>query len=255
MTWNLGAGLDGRVVLCTGAAGGVGRAAVEAFATTGARVVASDRGQGPLDEIVAALPGDGHLAVATDLARPDAPARLVADTVSAAGRLDVLVNYAAVLRRRTEIDDVTESDWDDQESVNLRATFFLCRAAARQMREQGDGGRIVTVASQSWWTGGHGGSVVYAATKGGVVSMTRGLARTLAPHGITVNCLAPGNVDTPMLTTGLADGVLDKQLEATPLGRLAQPEDLAGTAVFLASRHAAYITGATINVSGGLLMY
>lgn len=255
MAWNLGAGLDGRVVLCTGAAGGLGRAAAHAFASTGAHVAASDRSLDDLDELVAGLPGEGHVAVPADLGDPDVPERLVAETRRRCGRLDVLANYAAVLRRRAELDDVTAEDWAAQESVNLRATFFLCRAAARQMREQGEGGRIITVASQGWWTGGFGGSVVYSATKGGVVSMTRGLARTLAPDGITVNCIAPGNVDTPMLTTDLDPQVLDDLLDDTPLGRLAQPDDLAGAAVFLASRHAAYVTGATINISGGLLMY
>ncbi len=254
MAWDLGAGLEDRVVLCTGAAGGIGRAAVRAFAAAGARVAVSDLRPGPLDELVAELPGAGHHPFPVDLADRDAPERLVARVRERCGRLDVLAHYAAVLRRRPELEDVTDEDWDAQQEVNLRATFFLCRAAARAMKELG-GGRIITVASQGWWSGGFGGSVVYAATKGGVVSMTRGLARTLAPHGITVNCIAPGNVDTPMLTTDLDPAVLDGLLADTPLGRLARPEDLAGAAVFLASRHAAYITGATLNISGGLLMY
>jgi NAD(P)-dependent dehydrogenase (short-subunit alcohol dehydrogenase family) len=123
------------------------------------------------------------------------------------------------------------------------------------MVEQGDGGRIIAFTSQGWQTGGFGGSVAYAASKGGIVSMTRGMARTYGPHGITVNTVSPGLVETPMLTDGLSDEVYDSLKRQTPLGRVAEPHELAGTVVFLASRHAGYISGATINVSGGFLMY
>jgi len=138
----------------------------------------------------------------------------------------------------------------------LKATFFLNRAAAQVFRAQGRGGRIINFTSQAWWTGGFGGAVAYAAAKGGVVSLTRGLARIYAKDRITVNAVAPGAADTPMLRSG---GVTDEQIAAhmtqIPLGYLAAPSDLAGIVVFLASDHARYITGATINVSGGWLMY
>ena len=137
------------------------------------------------------------------------------------GRFDVLANAAAVLIRRGDVDEVTEDDWDTQHDVNLKAAFFLNRAAGRLLREQGNGGRIINFTSQGWWSGGYGGSVAYAASKGGIVSMSRGLARTYAKDGITVNTVSPGAVDTPMFRTGL------------------DPD----------------ITGATINVSGGWLMY
>ena len=104
-------------------------------------------------------------------------------------------------------------------------------------------------------TGGFGGSVVYAATKGGIVSMTRGMARTYAPSGVRVNTVSPGGVDTPMMVDGLTDEALAGFVAGIPLGRLAEPGELAGAVVFLASDHARYITGATINVSGGFLMY
>ena len=123
------------------------------------------------------------------------------------------------------------------------------------MVEQGAGGRIIAFTSQGWQTGGFGGSVAYAASKGGIVSMTRGLARTYGPHDITVNTVSPGLVETPMLTDGLSDEVYESLKRQTPLGRVAEPHELAGTVVFLASRHAGYISGATINVSGGFLMY
>ena len=158
-------------------------------------------------------------------------------------------------RRRNNIDDVSEDDWDFQLDTNLKTTFFLCRAAARAMREQGRGGRIITFTSQAWWTGGFGGSVVYAASKGGIVSMTRGMARSYGPYGITVNTVAPGQVITPMLMDGLSEETFQAMNRATPLGRAAEPHEIAGTVVFLASDHAAFISGATINITGGFLMY
>jgi NAD(P)-dependent dehydrogenase (short-subunit alcohol dehydrogenase family) len=204
---------------------------------------------------VAALEGPGrHSAVAADIADLSGHDALVSRAQAAAGSLDVLAHVAAVIRR-SDLEEVTEEDWELQEAVNLRATFFLNRAVARVMRAQGRGGRIVNFASQGWWTGGFGGSVVYAATKGGVVSMTRGLARTYGPDGIRVNCVAPGAVDTPMLRDGMSEEALESFRAQIPLGRFAAPEELAGAVVFLASDHASYITGATLNVSGGQLMY
>jgi NAD(P)-dependent dehydrogenase (short-subunit alcohol dehydrogenase family) len=255
VTWSVGAGLEGRGVLVTGAAGGIGRAVTQAFAATGANVVAVDLEAAALDPLVAALDGPGpHGAIAADVADLAGHDALVSRAREAAGSLDVLAHVAAVIRR-SDLEAVTEADWELQEAVNLRATFFLNLAVARVMREQGRGGRIVNFASQGWWTGGFGGSVVYAATKGGVVSMTRGLARTFGPDGILVNCVAPGAVDTPMLRDGMSDEALESFRAQIPLGRFAGPEELAGAVVFLASDHASYITGATLNVSGGQLMY
>lgn len=255
MVWSVGAGLEGKGVIITGAAGGIGRAVAQAFATAGAQVLAVDVRQETVDEVVAGLQGTGHLAMAADLADRDSHGALVTRARSTFGSLDVLAHLAAVLRRQHSIDEVTEDDWDVQLDVNLKAAFFLCRAAANAMREQGRGGRIIAFSSQGWWTGGFGGSVVYSASKGGIVSMTRGLARTYAPYGITVNAVSPGAVDTPMMRGGLSQEDLDAFIRQIPLGRMAEPEELAGVVVFLASNHASYITGATINVSGGQLMY
>lgn len=254
MPWSVGAGLEGRGVIVTGAAGGIGAAVTRAFATTGARVMAVDLDQAQLDELVSTLEGTGHLGVAWDLRDVSRHEELVRRALAELGGLYVLANLAAVLRRRT-LEEVTEDDWDFQHDVNLRAVFFLCRAAGAAMIEQGGGGRIVTFTSQSWWTGGFGGAVVYAASKGGVVTMTRGLARTFGPHGITVNAVAPGQIRTPMLMTGLAPEIYESMRQQTPLGYVGEPEEVAGVVVFLASDHARYITGSVLNVSGGFLAY
>jgi NAD(P)-dependent dehydrogenase (short-subunit alcohol dehydrogenase family) len=255
MTWSVGAGLEGRGVIVTGAAGGIGRAVATAFATTGARVMAVDIDQSKVDDLVSSFEGSGHVGVAANLADLSGHAALVERARSELGNLYALANLAAVLRRKGSLDEVTEEDWDFQHDINLKAAFFLCRAAGDAMIEQGQGGRIITFTSQGWWTGGFGGSVVYAAAKGGIVSMTRGLARTFGPHGITVNSVSPGQVNTPMLMSGLSPEVYEGMRKQTPLGYVAEPEELAGPVVFLASDHAKYITGATINVSGGFLMY
>src|SRR5712692_8324780 len=255
MAWSVGAGLEGKGVIVTGAAGGIGRKVAEAFATTGARVMAVDLAQNAVEAVEIGMEGEGHIAVGADLRNLAVHDALVNRARDEFGSLYVLAHLAAVLRRRYNIDEVTEEDWDFQVDLNLKASFFLCRAAARVMREQGRGGRIITFTSQGWWTGGFGGSVVYAASKGGITSMTRGLARTYGPHQITVNAVSPGQARTPMLMDGLDPQVLESMTRATPLGRIAEPEEIAGTVVFLASDHAKFITGATINISGGFLMY
>jgi NAD(P)-dependent dehydrogenase (short-subunit alcohol dehydrogenase family) len=255
MTINLGQGLEGRGVMITGAAGGIGRPVAELFATVGARVMVVDLSGDEVEAVTAGLPGGPHGGIAADIRDAAEHERLISETLTQLGSLRALVHMAAVLYRRPTIDEITEEDWDKQSDVNLKASFFLCRAVGRAMRDQSRGGRIITYSSQGWWTGGFGGSIVYSATKGGMVSMTRGLARTFGPYGITVNCVAPGNVRTPLLFDGLSPETLQSMTAATPLGRLAEPSELAGVTVFLASEHASFISGATINVSGGFLMY
>jgi NAD(P)-dependent dehydrogenase (short-subunit alcohol dehydrogenase family) len=247
MTSVLDDGLAGLRVLVTGAAGGIGSAVVDEFVAVGARVVASD---------VGALPEAGALAMfAVDLADGTACQQLVRDAARSLGGLDAVVHTAGVLRRRANLADVTEADWDLQHDVNLKSSFFLLREAAELMSRQGRGGRLIALASQSWWTGGYGGSTVYAATKGGLVSLCRGLARSYGPAGITVNTIAPGAIDTAMLTTDLSDDALGAVIDGTPLGRLGAPSDVAAAALFLASARASFITAATLNVSGGWLAY
>jgi NAD(P)-dependent dehydrogenase (short-subunit alcohol dehydrogenase family) len=254
-SWSVAAGLEGKGVVVTGAAGAIGREVAGAFAQAGAHVLAVDIVAEGLAELMPSLAGGPHASEAVDLRNLADHDRLLRRAAGEFGQLDVLANVAGVLIRRANLDEVTEEDWDFQHDLNLKASFFLNRAAARIMREQGHGGRIINFSSQGWWSGGFGGSVVYAATKGGIVSMTRGLARSYAADAITVNAVSPGAVDTPMLRGGLSEEQLESQVQQIPLGYMAAPGDLAGSVVFLASDHARYITGATINVSGGWLMY
>lgn len=177
-------GLAGKGCFVTGATGGIGREVALVLARAGARVAVVDLDQEACDRVVGEMERpDDHLAIGADLTDTSGHDALLQQAVSRFGRLDVLVCCAAVLRRRNTIDEVTEEDWDVQFAINLKAVFFLDRAAARIFREAGRGGRIINFSSQGWWSGGFGGSVVYSATKGGIVSMTRGLARSLAPDG------------------------------------------------------------------------
>lgn len=249
-------GLAGRAALVTGGAGGIGSEVVRGLAAAGAHVAIVDIDESACEATRATLAEpDEHLAIGVDLARIDTHQSLVDRTLSAFGRLDILVCLAAVLRRRADLDDVTEEDWDTQLAVNLKATFFLNRTVAQVMRSAGHGGRIINFTSQGWLTGGFGGSVVYAASKGGVVSMSRGLARTFAPHDITVNCVSPGAADTSMMRSGMTEADLEEFTKMIPLGRMAKPSEVAAAVLFLASDSSSFITGATINVSGGQVMY
>ena len=248
-------GLDGKVVLVTGGAGAIGRALCKGFVGAGARVAVVDRDQGACDGVAEGL-GYGHQGFAADL-RDIAGLPALVDRVEATmGAPGVLVNVAGIILRNPDLLAVTEEEWDAQHDVNLQALFFLSRAVAARLIAQGRPGAIVNYTSQGWMSGGFEGSVVYNAAKGGVTTITRGMARAWAPKGLRVNAVAPGLVDTPMLRTPDTTPERVAALAASiPLGRLGQPADHVGATVFLASDLAAYVTGATLNVSGGFLMY
>jgi NAD(P)-dependent dehydrogenase (short-subunit alcohol dehydrogenase family) len=167
--------------------------------------------------------------------------------VAALGRLDVLVNNAGLFERMPAL-DLDEASWDRVLDVNLKGAFFCAQAAARAMR--GRGGVIVNIASDAAWSGGINPCLHYAASKAGLVSITRSLARELAPQGIRVNALAPG-----LITTDMGDTAGSTLPGLTiPLGRQGTPEEVAAAVVFLASDEASYVTGANLNLSGGLFL-
>ncbi|MBS1894751.1 MAG: SDR family oxidoreductase [Actinobacteria bacterium] len=227
-----------------------------AFAAAGARLVLTDLDLGALERTASGLPPAAEIHLLPCNLR-DAGERiaLLEGARERLGRVDSLVHTAAVIVRSPDLASVTDADYDLQQEVNLRATFFLARDLANHMREDDGGGQITLTTSQAWWTGGLEGSTVYAATKGGVVTLTRGLSRNLAAAGIRVNCVAPGAVDTPMLHEDSDPAKLEQLRSSIPLGRFADAAELAGVFLFLASDHARYITGATLNVTGGLLDY
>jgi NAD(P)-dependent dehydrogenase (short-subunit alcohol dehydrogenase family) len=255
MSWNAGAGLEDKRVVVTGAAGTIGSAVVRAFDQAGARVCLVDISAEETRSLRDRLSDPArHLAVECNLLDSRRRHEIFAEVSSRFGGLDALVHAAGVLER-TSVDDVTEQLWDWHLDNNLKATFFVDREAATLMCDAGRGGRIINFASDAWWTGGLHSCTVYAASKGGVVSLSRGLARHYAKFGITVNCVAPGTVDSRMLRSGLSPEEIAHVGDPIPLGRLAQPEDVAAATVFLASDHASFITATVLNVSGGELVY
>lgn len=243
--------MGARRLLVTGAAKGIGRAVMIRALADGDDVLAVDRD--PIDLTGIDVPAGRRLVTArtdlADLADLDALVTRVADEF---GKLDAIVHVAGVIIRRDSIDLVTEADFDLQYAVNMKGAFFLVVRLRHLVR---DGGSIVLFSSQGWWTGGLGGSLPYAATKAGVVAMTRGLAKELAPRRIRVNAIAPGFVDTDMMREGLSADRRDELVADVPLGRMADPEEIAASALLLTRDDASYLTGITLNATGGQLTY
>jgi NAD(P)-dependent dehydrogenase (short-subunit alcohol dehydrogenase family) len=253
----------GKVALVTGGAQGIGRAAVTRLVSEGATGVVVDRNLEPAEQVARELQSAGGQAAAfqVDVRERRALDELVSKVVDQFGRIDLLVNSAGV-HQSNPLFDIDESGWDRIMSINLRGLFFCSQAVARQMVEQG-AGRIVNIASQGGKRPGLN-SMHYGASKAGVISLTRSMALALAPHGINVNAVCPGYIDTPMsqhterevVSLGLfAEGEYRRQgIEGIPLKRTASPEEVAALVAFLASDEAAYMTGEAINFGGGSLM-
>ena len=245
-------GLPGRVAIITGAARGLGAATAELFARFGAHVVGCDIDGDTLAETVSGLEGEGHLALAFDLSQPENCESLVAQTLERHGRLDILVNVAGIIER-LQLDEVDEAAWARTMDVNVKSQFFLCRAASEPMKKA-NWGRIINFSSQAAHTGGFYGTSVYAISKGGVVSLTKNFARLLGPDNITVNAIAPGLVDTRMVSGAMTEEAINNVTSAMPIGRMTEPEEIAMSVAFLASDSASTITGHTLDINGGMLM-
>lgn len=242
--------LTGMTALVTGASGGIGSAITRALAAQGARLAVSGSNIDKLEAFRASLGGD-HVAVPCDLSDGAAVDALVPRAVEAlGGQLDILVNNAGVTRDNLAM-RMKDEEWDQVIGVNLGAAFRLCRAAARPMMKARFG-RIVSITSVVGATG-NPGQANYAASKAGLVGMSKALAQELASRGITVNCVAPGFIRTAM-TDGLPDAQKDALTSRIPAGKLGEGEDIGAAVAYLASREAGYVTGATIHVNGGMAM-
>jgi 3-oxoacyl-[acyl-carrier protein] reductase len=240
--------LSARRALVTGATGGIGEAIARALHAQGASLVITGRREEVLAKLAAEL-GDRVQVVVADLAEPDAAERLMKEA-EAAGPVDVLVNNAGITRDMLAM-RMKDDDWSAVIETNLSAVFRLSRAGLKGMMKRRHG-RIINIGSVVGATG-NAGQANYAAAKAGLVGMTKALAAELGSRGITVNCVAPGFIDTAM-TQKLDEKQRESLLGRIPAGRLGQGPDIAAAVVYLASDEAAYVTGETLHVNGGMAM-
>ena len=244
--------LAGQVALVTGASRGIGRSIALALGGRGATVVGTATTDAGAQSITAYLSqaqvrGNGaqlDVRIATNVER------LVAEIERAHGAVSILVNNAGIARDNLAM-RMKEDEWDAVMDTNLKSVFRLCKAVMRGMMKARSG-RVINITSVVG-SSGNAGQINYAAAKAGIAGLTRALAREIGSRGITVNCVAPGLIDTDM-TRALTDAQREALLQQIPLGRLGNPEDVAAVVAFLASPQAAYITGATLHVNGGMYM-
>lgn len=253
--------LAGRIALVTGGASGIGRAVCERFATDGAKVVVADLDQVACDQVASAI-GPAALGVALDVTKQQSIDDAVAKTVAWAGGVDILVNAAGIYEAQPIL-EMTRDRTARVFAVNVEGLIFVTQAVVRVMMEQGRGGRVINFSSQAGRRG-EGPSVAYCATKAAVISITQSCALDLVKHGINVNAIAPGVVDTPMwdvvdaklaAAQGLAPGEVKRRVAAAvPAGRFGRPSEQAAMAAFLAGPDAEYIVAQCYNVDGGNVM-
>jgi 3-oxoacyl-(acyl-carrier-protein) reductase len=243
--------LSGKSAIVTGSGRGIGKAIATKLAELGAAVTLCDISEEIAFSSVSelrerGLDADYHI---LNVADTEAARKLVEATVEKRGKLDILVNNAGI-NRDGMLHKMERGQWDDVIAVNLTGTFNTMQPASIKMREQ-QGGRIINISSASWL--GNIGQANYAASKAGVVGLTKTAARELAKYNVTVNAICPGFIDTDM-TQGVPDKVWDLMISKIPMGRAGDPEDVANLIAFLASDDASYITGEVINVGGGMVL-
>lgn len=253
-------GLEDRVAVVTGAASGIGEACARALAAEGCRVVVSDIAEEPLLAL-AAEGGDGYSAVVADLAGASGPAAIVDHAVEHFGRLDILVTAGGIFGSARGglfpgpegATTISPEEWDHTLNVNLRGTFLAAQAAIPKMAANG-WGRVVTIASVAGQMGGFRAGADYIASKAGVAGVTRSLALTAGPLGITVNTVNPGMIETPMLSDNVAAEIARTVAERSAMRRLGVREEVAALVAMLASEQAGFITGAHLDVNGGFYL-
>ncbi|WP_111719208.1 SDR family NAD(P)-dependent oxidoreductase [Homoserinimonas sp. OAct 916] len=248
--------LEGKVAIVTGGNSGIGKAIVLELAAQGASVVVDyvshPEATEALEQQLAALGDDKVIGVEADVSKVADLQRLIDKSVEAFGRVDIMVNNAGV-ETRTDVLSTTEEQYDFVMNVNLKSAFFGTQIAAKQMIAQGDGGAIITISSvhEDWPMPGN---TAYCLSKGGAKMLTRTAGQELGPHGIRMINVGPGAVATPINAATMADPEKMKTLDtAIPLGRMAQPEEIAGVVAFLASDAGAYLNATTVFVDGGLM--
>lgn len=241
--------LDGKCALITGASGGLGSAIARALHESGAKVALSGTRVDPLEQLAAEL-GEGAFVVPANLSDPESVAALPKVAEEAMGQVDILVNNAGITRDNIAM-RMKDEEWDDVMQVNLKAAFKLSQGLMRGMMKR-RWGRIINITSIVGVTG-NPGQVNYAASKAGMIGMTKSLAQELASRNITINCIAPGFIESPM-TDVLTDDQKNSLLTNIPMKRLGLGVDIAAGAVYLASEEAAYITGQTLHINGGMTM-
>lgn len=246
MVDDAGLGLTGRLVIVVGAAQGIGAAVAQRLAKLGMEVICADR-QDCAE--IAAQCAPSASAFQVDMTKPETIEALIGHARSR-GKLYGLVNCAGLLLR-TPFEEVDEAMMQREIAVNQTGVFYLTRAALAEIQKGGAGGRIVLFTSQGAFTGGFFGSTTYAMTKAAVGALIKSLARMGAPDAITVNAVAPGGVDTPMLRGGMSEVDLDSFRQRIPMNRFAAPDELGGVCAFLLSDWSGYITGSTLHVNGG----
>jgi NAD(P)-dependent dehydrogenase (short-subunit alcohol dehydrogenase family) len=249
---NSGQRCAGKIVLVTGAQRGIGRAIAVRFAAAGADVALNfldDKAAAESAAAEIAALGRRAATIAADISKPKEARRLVADAERALGPIDVLVNNAGIFPRAPFL-DLTEDTWDAVLDTNLKATFVCAQEAARRMVAAGRPGAIINLSSGAPYRGSMR-ATAYMASKLGIVGLTRGMARELAPHGIRVNAVAPGITNTAMPRLGNTEEALAALGRSNPTGHLAEPEDIADVVVFLATDDARHLVGQLIHVNGG----
>jgi 3-oxoacyl-[acyl-carrier protein] reductase len=243
--------LTGKTALVTGATGGIGAGIARAFHTAGATVAISGRQVEKLEALAKEL-GDRVHVVPCDLADKAAVTKLIDEAVAKLGRLDILVNNAGLTKDNLFM-VMKDDQWDDVIAVNLTSTFMLMRAATRHMLRSKTGfGRVINISSISGVIG-NPGQGNYAASKAGMIGMTKSLAREVANRGITANCIAPGFIKTAM-TDALNEKQVAEISQHIPAQRFGTPEDIAAGALYLASAEGGYMTGQTLHINGGMVM-